>query len=128
TTVADWSTCNGTFPNNGSGNTFDATIAQGNPTLTTTITIGSVTISSPGIWSITGAGAATLTGALTNAGVLNVDILNQDGGGKLTIGGTLANTGNVQIGPNNSSLSAATTLTVGGLTNASGANFQMFGS
>src|SRR6516165_8278592 len=51
TTVADWSNCNGAFPNNGGGNTFDATIAQGNPTLTTTITIGSVTITSPGVWS-----------------------------------------------------------------------------
>ena len=58
TTVADWSNCNGTFPNNSAGNTFDATIAQGNPTLTTTITIGSVTITSPGAWTLTGASAA----------------------------------------------------------------------
>src|SRR5439155_108896 len=70
----------------------------------------------------------TVTGGFTNSGTLDLDILNQDGVGKLTICTTLANTGNVQIGPNNSSLSAATTLTVGGLTNASGANFQMFGS
>src|SRR6266436_9857538 len=46
TTVADWSNCNGTFPNNGD----NATISQGNPTLTTPppgITLGSVTINSP---------------------------------------------------------------------------------
>src|SRR5215472_15832524 len=52
TTVADWSNCNGTFPNNSGGNTFDATIVQGNPTLTTPppgITVGSVTINSPGV-------------------------------------------------------------------------------
>src|SRR5262249_43833094 len=58
TTVADWSNCNSTFPNNGGGNTFEATIAQGNPTLTTTITIGSVTITSAGVWSIVGSGTA----------------------------------------------------------------------
>jgi hypothetical protein len=28
TTVADWSNCNATFPNNGSGNTFDATFPR----------------------------------------------------------------------------------------------------
>src|SRR6476646_5837532 len=77
TTVADWSTCNGTFPNNSGGNTYDATIAQGNPTLTfipalpTGITIGSVTINSAGVWTFSGTGAATgakasLTGDLTN--------------------------------------------------------------
>src|SRR5262245_60953103 len=56
TTVADWSNCNSTFPNNGGGNTYDATIAQGNPTLTTTITIGSATITSPGAWILSGSG------------------------------------------------------------------------
>ena len=48
TTVADWSNCNGTDPNNGGGNTYDATIATGDPPTTTAITIGSVTITSPG--------------------------------------------------------------------------------
>jgi hypothetical protein len=90
TTVADWSNCNSAFPNNSGGNTYDATIAQGNPTLTTTITIGSVAITSAGMWSLAGTGTATLTGDATNAGVLDVDV-NGDGGGNLTITGTLAN-------------------------------------
>jgi hypothetical protein len=47
TTVADWSNCNGTDPNNGGGNTYDATISTGDPTLTTAITIRSVTITGP---------------------------------------------------------------------------------
>jgi hypothetical protein len=130
TTAADWSNCNGTFPNNGSGNAFDATIAQGNPTLTTTITIGSVTITSPGAWSTAGAGSATLTGDVANAGVLNVDIGNSDGGGNLTITGTLANIKTVQVGSANPNFpaGAANTLTVGALTNASGASFSMIGS
>ena len=47
TTVADWSNCNGTDPNNVGGNTYDVTITTGDPTLTTAVTIGSVTINSP---------------------------------------------------------------------------------
>src|SRR5207244_808374 len=61
-------------------------------------------------------------------GTLDLDVRNDNGGGSLTIGGTLANTGTVHVGPNNLTLSAPTTLTLGGLTNASGANFSMFGS
>jgi hypothetical protein len=128
TTVSDWSNCNSTFPNNGSGNTFDATIATGDPTLTTAITIGSVTITSPGAWSIAGTGSATLTGGVTNSGALDVNINGGDGGGNLTVGGTLANTGTVQAGPNNGTLGAATTVTLGGLSNPSGASFEVFGS
>src|SRR6516165_10128186 len=85
TTVADWSSCNSTFPNNGAGNTFDATIATGDPTLTSAITIGSVTVNSPGAWSITGTGSATLTGNLTNSGTLDVNAGTFDGGGSLMI-------------------------------------------
>ena len=39
TTTGDWSGCNGTFPDNGGGNTFDATISTGDPTLTTAVTV-----------------------------------------------------------------------------------------
>src|SRR5271169_6013770 len=69
TTTSDWSGCNGTFPNNGGGNTFDATISTGDPTLTTAVNVGSVTINSLGAWTVTGAGAsATLSGLSSNAG------------------------------------------------------------
>ena len=132
-TAADWSNCNSAFPNNDGGNTYDVTIAQGNPTLSSSvlpsgITIGSVTISDPGAWSITGAGSATVTGNLGNAGSLLLDAGGADGGGSLTIGGTLNNTKTTQVGPIFDNLSAATTLTLGGLVNPSGASFQMFGS
>jgi hypothetical protein len=133
TLAADWSNCNGNFPNNSSGNTYDVTISQGNPTLTTPppgITVGSATITSPGVWSITGTGTATLTGGLGNAGVLNVDIGNGDGGGNLTITGTLGNTNTVQVGSGNPNFpaGAANTLTLGALTNGSGASFAVIGS
>jgi hypothetical protein len=147
TTVADWSNCNGTDPNNVGGNTYDVTISQGDPTLTTAVTIGSVTVNSPGAWTLSGPGAnATLTGSVTNSGTvllegtaaltvssgftnsgtLDVDTPTFDGGGSLTIGGTLANTRTTQIG--NTGLGVATTATLGGLTNPSGASFEVFGS
>src|SRR6516164_4622308 len=128
TTVADWSNCNGTDPNNVGGNTYDVTISTGDPTLTTTVTIGSVTINSPGAWSTTGTGAATLTGSLTNGGALYVDVGDFDGGGNLTVGGTLGNTKTVQMGSVDLNAGAANTMTLGALTNASGASFQVFGS
>jgi hypothetical protein len=40
TTVADWSNCNGTDPNNVGGNTYDVTISTGDPTLTTAVRSG----------------------------------------------------------------------------------------
>jgi hypothetical protein len=145
--AADWSSCNGTDPNNVGGNTYDVTISTGDPTLTTAVTIGSVTINSPGAWTLTGSGAsATLTGSLsnsgtfglhdtgpvtvsggfTNSGTLDVDnvigVNFAEGGSSLTIAGTLDDTGAVQIG--NGDLSATTTLTLGGLTNPTGASFH----
>src|ERR1700758_2163148 len=73
TTAADWSSCNGTDPNNGGGNTFDATTPTGDPTLTTAVTAGNITVNSPGAWTATGAGAsATLTGSLSNAGTVSL--------------------------------------------------------
>jgi hypothetical protein len=149
TTVADWSTCNSTFPNNGAGNTYDATISTGDPTLTTAITIGSVTITSPGAWTLTGSGAAanlsgsvansgtvalggtaalTVTGGFTNSGGLDVDVGNFDGGGNLTISGTLANTKTVQLGSINANAGAANTLTLGGLNNANTGTIGLFGN
>src|SRR5438132_9500750 len=84
TTPGDWSNCNGTIP--GSGDTV--TIPVGEPTLTTAATVGSVTISSPTSWDLVGSGAkAVVTGDVANAGALNVDIANSDGGGNLTITG-----------------------------------------
>jgi hypothetical protein len=77
---------------------------------------------------LTGTSALTVSGNVGNSGNLDLDVSASEGGGSLTIGGTLANTGTVQIGPTSFSLSAATVVTLGGLTNASGAGFEVFGS
>jgi hypothetical protein len=85
---------------------------------------GSVTNS--GTVLLEGTAALTVSSGFTNSGTLDVDTPTFDGGGSLTIGGTLANTGTTQIG--NTGLGVATTATLGGLTNPSGASFEVFGS
>src|SRR5207245_6024985 len=83
-----------------------------------------------GVESISGPGAVPLAGYAAKPGVLYVDIGNGDGGGTLTITGTLANTKTVQVGSANSNFPAGATnsLTLGALTNASGASFAVIGS
>jgi len=136
TTVADWSNCNGTDPNNGGGNTYDATIATGDPTLTTAITIGSVTITSPGAWTLSGSSAsAVLTGTLansgdlelhkkvslrtggnlTNSGALNLDTVHLEGGSSLATGGTLNNSTTIDVGLGDHSLTANSTVSAAAL-------------
>src|SRR5205814_1009989 len=75
-----------------------------------------------------GIATATVTGNFANAGVLNVDAANFDGGGNLTITGTLSNTKTVQVGSPNANAGAANALTLGALTNVSGAGFAVVGS
>ncbi len=120
-TAADWSSCNATSPDNGGGNTYDATITTptAGPQLTNAVTVGSVTISNFGVWTLSGPGAAaTLTGALDNGGSLNVDA-SGGGGSTLSIGGVLTNTWNVRLG--NSSISSPTTVKAAALNNNIGA-------
>jgi hypothetical protein len=69
-----------------------------------------------------------VTGGFSNGGALYVDVGGGDGGGGLTIDGTLANTNTVQAGPNNGTLGAAMTVSLGGLSNAGGASFEVFGA
>jgi fibronectin-binding autotransporter adhesin len=102
-TAADWT--GGTVPTSG----HDVIISSGDPFLQS------------------GDPAATAA-SITLSGALDVDTGGSNGGSSLTIGGTLANTGAVQIGPNNFTLSAPTTLTLGGLTNSTGASFVLYGS
>ena len=128
-TSADWSSCNGTFPDNVSGNTYDATISSGDPTLTTAVTIGSVVVNSPGQWDLAGpSGSATLTGTLANTGSVNLDFFGNQGGSSLSVGGTLTNTssGTVQIGTSGGSLSATSTLSAAGLSNSG--TIDLFGN
>src|SRR5271165_4313598 len=112
-------------------------------------TINSLTINTSNVLSITGAtaltvtttgtnsgtvglagtAALTVTSGFTNSGALDLDTSAfGDGGGSLTVGGTLANTGSVQIGPSNGTLTAATTVTLGGLNNAAAGTIDVFGS
>jgi hypothetical protein len=128
-TSADWSSCNGTFPDNVSGNTYDATISNGDPTLTTAVTIGSVVVNSPGQWNLAGpSGSATLTGTLANTGSVNLDFFGNQGGSSLMVGGTLTNTssGTVQVGTSGGSLSATSTLSAAALSNSG--TIDLFGN
>ena len=70
----------------------------------------------------------TVMGDFGNSSSLLLDGGGNEGGSSLTITGTLNNTGGVQVGPNNQTLGAADTITLGGLTNASKASFFVYGS
>src|SRR5207245_823146 len=81
---------------------------------TTPLTLNNAFTNS-GTFGLTQIAALTITGNFTNSGALNLDTNGfGDGGGSLTIGGTLNNTNAVQVGPSNGNLTAATTLTLGG--------------
>ena len=68
--MADWSNCNSTFPNNGGGNTFDATISQGNPTLDDDYHNRVGDDYHPGTWTTSSTGGAALTGDATNPALI----------------------------------------------------------
>jgi hypothetical protein len=94
---------------------------------------GSVSIGNPGATlALDGTGVLMVAGDFTSVGGkgepinmgLQLDSSSGDGGGSLTIGGTLTDDGMVHVG--NSSLRAPTTLTLGGLVNTG--FFAMFGS
>ena len=70
-----------------------------------------------GALQIINGGSATIAGNVTDTGYLDVDgdSYSAEGGSSVTITGTLTNTGQVTVGPGTDSLSANTTLTVGGL-------------
>ncbi|HEY1258295.1 MAG TPA: hypothetical protein VGF34_03540 [Stellaceae bacterium] len=113
------------FSGNGAGFTDNA----GSFTLANTapLTLSS-DFANSGTFTLGGTAALTVTGDYTNSGTLDLEIGSGDGGGRLTIGGALVNTGVVQVGPNDASLSAPTTATLGRLDNRAGGNLQVFGS
>jgi hypothetical protein len=59
----------------------------------------------------------TAKGDLTVTGLVNLDQGNLDGGAQLSVGGTLTNSGTIDVGPGNNTLSAADTVTAAGLAN-----------
>ncbi len=98
TATGTWASCNATFPNNGGGNTYDATISGGSVNLTGTdgaIAIGNATIDV--------------------SSALLLDYYTGTGGSSLTVGGTLTNAGSVYIG--GSGNTSSETLTASGLAN-----------
>ena len=74
TTVADWSSCNSTFPHDDGANTYNVVIPTGVPTLTTDIGtngIGTATINTSGTWSTGSGGRGTINGIVTNSGTFH---------------------------------------------------------
>src|SRR6266851_4105272 len=115
----------------------DVTIGDttnGNVTLNHAATIHSLTINASNVLALVGTASLTVagdfanTGDFGNSGTLDLDTNSLDGGGSLTIGGTLDNTKTVQVGSSFGNMGADTTLTLGGLVNESGASFKLFGS
>src|SRR6266851_2269701 len=115
----------------------DVTIGDttnGNVTLNHAATIHSLTINASNVLALVGTASLTVagdfanTGDFGNSGTLDLDTNSLDGGGSLTIGGTLDNTKTVQVGSAFGNMGADTTLTLGGLVNESGASFKLFGS
>ncbi|MGH7155865.1 MAG: hypothetical protein ACREF3_18210, partial [Acetobacteraceae bacterium] len=104
--------------------TYTVTIGSGE-----TFTVGAVDISdATATLALDGNASLNDGGNYSNSGALDLDTNYGDGGGALTVTGTLANTGAVQVGSGYDNLSAATTLSLGALTNGTTDSFAMYGS
>jgi hypothetical protein len=127
TTAGDWTGCNGTFPDNGGGNTYDATVTSGTSTLSSAVTVGNVTIDSGANWFTSASGSTiTLTNALSNSGTTLIDASGGQGGTTVDIGSDLTNSGTFDVGVTN--LSAPTNVTVGGTLNNAGGIINLQGN
>ena len=99
-----------------SGNDVYINSYYANPQVTAKFgTVASITNS--GALTFIDAGASSVTGGVTNSSRVWFDVFSGNGGSSLTIGGTLTNDGILQIGPNNGTLSTASTVRTAGLTN-----------
>ncbi len=119
-TAASWTNCNGEFPNNGGGNTFNAEVTSSTSTLNAAVTVGNVTVDS-GEWSVVGASAsANLTGSLSNTGAVSVDggLDAGGGGGSLSLGGSLTNNAGATLAIGNGGLTASSTVAATSLSNS----------
>ena len=108
-TPSDWS--------DGLPNRSSRVITEGNPKVTKSFGIVK-SIENLQTLTFVDAGASSVTRDLTNSGVLQIDRKTGNGGTSLKIGGTLANSGTVQIGPTDNTLSADSTIRAGSLANA----------
>jgi hypothetical protein len=110
TTAADWSNCNGTFPNNTSPNTYNPVIPTGDPLLNSSVTVGTALLETGGGIALSGGTLKGTTLTLT------------DGTDSISGKGTLGSGGLATV--NGGTIDASTgTLTLngtGGITNSNG--------
>ncbi len=130
TTAGNWSGCNGLYPNDGGGNTYDVSLVSGGTaTLSTVapITVGTGTVTNTTVNFVSGANA-TFTGNVgvtSGSGQLAVDPYN-GGGSQVTIDGALVNAsggpfGSAGVVVGNGGMASASRLSIGGtLTNTGG--------
>jgi hypothetical protein len=110
-TPSDWSTG---LPDASS----DVVIKYGEPVVTASIGIvNSISIRDLASLDFIDAGSSSVAEGVTNSGSLNLDTNSGGGGSSLTIGGTLRNSVELEIGPLDGTLSAASTVEAGHLQN-----------
>ncbi len=111
TTAADWSAGVPVASSN-------VVIAKGNPLVTAPVSIASLVTSSPGVLTFKNAGASTVSGTVANGGKLILDGASGQGGSGLTVTGVLTNTGVLQVGASDGSLAATDIVKTAGLANS----------
>jgi len=102
-----------------------AFVADANATTSNSALTGLTTITG-GLYLSYGA-TVTTTASLTNTGTLAIDQPSGAGGSRLTVGGVLTNSGYVQVGPNNQTLSSVDALSAEGLVNQSSGTIDLYG-
>ena len=82
-TAADWTSCNGSDPNNSGGNTYDATIAGSGSytvTLSSPVTIGTLTLNDGGATLANSSTLTTTNGVTLQAGTIQGGTIVRSGG------------------------------------------------
>ena len=91
------------------GPSSDVVTSSGGPEVTKSFgTVNSIDNSTTLFF--TDAGASLVTGGVTNSSDFQIDPYTGEGGSSLTIGGALANSGQIAIGPSDNTLSAPDTV------------------
>ena len=108
-----------------------AFVADASDTNSNSMLEGLHTILKGGRLELENGASVTTSGALTNRGAIALDGSSGDGGSFLNIKGTLTNSGTVQIGASDNTLSADSTIQAGSLANFNGSAYgtiDLFGS
>ncbi len=86
--TGDWTVCNGVYPNNGGGNTYDATIATSGSyavTLSSPVTIGTLTLNNSNATLLNSSTLTTTGGVNLQAGTLSGGTYAVTGGGTTAV-------------------------------------------